>query len=111
MWYWFIECIFYFKYGVSMWSESFVWYLIDFFRKRLLLFVFLSEFESLNILNLCLFLKELCLNSFWNIIDYRKFKKFIIYKLFYGYDILLFNFVWYVCLLMIVVLDFGDVCF
>lgn len=110
MWYRFIECIFYFKHGVSMWSESPVWHSSDFLRKRSLSSVFLSESESSNTSNSCLFLKESCSNSSWNITDYRKFKKLTIYKLSYGYDISLLNSVWHVCLLMIAVLDFGDVC-
>lgn len=101
---------FYFKHGVSMWSESPVWHSSDFLRKRSLSSVFLSESESSNTSNSCLFLKESCSNSSWNITDYRKFKKLTIYKLSYGYDISLLNSVWHVCLLMIAVLDFGDVC-
>lgn len=75
MWYRFIECIFYFKHGVSMWSESPVWHSSDFLRKRSLSSVFLSESESSNTSNSCLFLKESCSNRSWNITDYRKFKK------------------------------------
>lgn len=93
-----------------MWSESPVWHSSDFLRKRSPSSVFLSESESSNTSNSCLFLKESCSNSSWNITDYRKFKKLTIYKLSYGYDISLLNSVWHVCLLMIAVLDFGDVC-